>query len=449
MKHLNIFNFLFISIYLQNISSNQFFNPSQVQASSEPNIQNKKITPSHALPFDPSKTLEINTHVHGDIDPDDKINITTQIIDHINKETYYITPKFSHIDGKFKYRHSLQQNNSNDEYRLSGDVSSQIKGDANLGVHIQQYDQNNKISEKSIFKKYSNYLKKYIQYIYNKSAPVDPKYLQDLNNQYVLYGTQANGKDPIVNSMFESILDKHQNTNSKKFDSLGGAKNRQTNGFSYAVTNLNANNDTNSFQNLISNATGGDPVTGVELKTSQHSEYVRGYIKGEAIAKEARGVNETLIDAQGVNEQFGFSDNVVLADERHGRLTSIGEINNLAVNDEYHDDEMINEKKDYFDHKPKSDYEKKKYFADKKFIENWQEDGRGGPEDDAYQVGIRVPDIARLKYFNTHGEHKSNQNYVHDLVQNNHKQHKHQKNILLDNARLSPCDQSNHSYHCL
>lgn len=443
------FKFIFISIFLQNIFGNQFFNPGVGEIHPNSNTQHLDVSPSSN--FDPSKVLEVKTYVNGKIDPDDKINITTQIIDHINEETYYITPKFANIQGEFKYRQNLEQNHNNDKYQLTGDIRSEVKGDANMGIHIQQYDKNNTQSDKTIFKRYSDYLKKYIEYVYQKSIPINPEYLQDLQNQFALYGTQTDGTNPVIQSSFKSIKDKHSDSNFKEFDSVGGANSRQNNGFSYAVSNLNTDQDTNSFQNLISNATGKDPITGVNVKSSRGIDYVRGKIKGEAIAKESYGVNDSSIDAHGVSNQFGFSDNIVLGEAEPEKITAIGEIENLAVDHDAVHHGHVHHKNNYYMHKPMNKLAKQKYFAPKRFIQTWEQEKKNNELISLDNIGIRVPEIDHLNYIDYNKKHNSNQNYVRGLIQNNQIESNSQtlkNNINSNKDASSGCGKSNNAYNC-
>ena len=234
-----------------------------------------------------------------------------------------------------------------------------------------------------------------------------------MQNQYIFYGTNSNGDDPVIRSSFKVDKNKYLGSKTKSFDSLGGAKAPHENNISYAVTNLNPNNKANSFQNVIANSSGKDPKSGIKMKTNQNGDYVRGSINGQALTDDSGEGSQTWVDVRGTNNKFGYSDNLVFADQEGDKLISIGEINNLAADDGIVDDNLHQEKNNYFSNKPQNEVDEKKYLMEKEFLSKLEED-------------LQKEELNKTN-FNTH-----------DTIQNSHFENDDQIIITKDNFQTKP-----------
>ena len=120
------------------------------------------------------RVLEVTTYLEGDLDPQDNIKVTTRIRDYRNGEITYITPSFKLIDGKLRYSHSVLQEENNGVFRIRGASKSDVKGDGQLGLHIQQFDTEREQDNKELFGKYAAFLETYIEYLCPESCSNDP-----------------------------------------------------------------------------------------------------------------------------------------------------------------------------------------------------------------------------------------------------------------------------------
>jgi hypothetical protein len=301
------------------------------------------------------KILEITTFLEGEIDPDDKIKLTTRIVDHQNGETTYLTPSFENIDGKFKYSQSLLQQDGEDKYRISGSVKSDVEGIGNLGLHAQQFDLEKEQKNKKLFTKYAKYLKKYIDYLYKYNMDLDSDYLKDLERNFVYYGSLTNGDNPSLETNFQMTNLKEMGSRTRKYETMAGSQGAQDSSISYGLSNLTGNEDAHNFQNMISTAAGKAPISGLELKAHENEDYIRGSIVGQAISKPSEGVSMTTIDTIGENEAYGFSDHSSYSEQDKETLATVSEINNLSVSSSKVDKKFINMHDKYFGNKADND----------------------------------------------------------------------------------------------
>jgi hypothetical protein len=301
------------------------------------------------------KILEITTFLEGDIDPDDKIKLTTRIVDHQNGETTYLTPSFENIDGKFRFSQSLLQQDNQDKYVLTGSSKSDVEGTGNVGLHVQQFDLENEKQNKALFTKYAKYLKMYIDYLYKYNMDLDSNYLKDLERNFVYYGSLGNGENPSLESNFQMTNLKQLGSRSRKFETIGGAQGEQDSAVSYGVSNINGLEDAHNFQNMVSTSAGSMPISGLQLKAHENHEYIRGSIVGQAISKPSDGISMTTIDTLGENGGFGFSDHVSYSEQDEHTLATVSEINNLSVAESKVDPRFKKMHDEYYKGKPKED----------------------------------------------------------------------------------------------
>jgi hypothetical protein len=299
------------------------------------------------------KILEITTFLEGDIDPDDKIKLTTRIVDHQNGETTYLTPSFENIDGQFRFSQSLLQQDNKDKYVLTGSSKSDVDGTGNIGLHVQQFDLAGEEENKRLFAKYAKYLKMYIDYLYKYNMDLDSNYLKDLERNFVYYGSLGNGENPSLESNFQMTNLKNLGSRSRKYETIGGAQGEQDSSVSYGVSNLNGLEDAHNFQNMVSTSAGAAPISGLQLKAHENNEYIRGSIVGQAISKPSEGVSMTTIDTVGENGGFGFSDHVSYSEQDKDTLATVSEINNLSVAESKVDPKYLRMHDEYYKTRPK------------------------------------------------------------------------------------------------
>jgi len=301
------------------------------------------------------KILEITTFLEGDIDPDDKIKLTTRIVDHQNGETTYLTPSFENIDGEFRYSQSLLQQDNKEKYVLTGSSKSDVDGTGNIGLHVQQFDLAGEKQNKELFSRYAKYLKMYIDYLYKYNMDLDSNYLKDLERNFVYYGSLGNGENPSLESNFQMTNLKQLGSRSRKYETIGGAQGEQDSSVSYGVSNLNGLEDAHNFQNMVSTSAGAAPISGLQLKAHENHEYIRGSIVGQAISKPSEGVSMTTIDTVGENGGFGFSDHVSYSEQDKDTLATVSEINNLSVAESKVDPRYLKMHDEYYKTRPKED----------------------------------------------------------------------------------------------
>lgn len=299
------------------------------------------------------KILEITTFLEGDIDPDDKVKLTTRIVDHQNGETTYLTPSFENIDGKFRYSQSLMQQDSDGKYVLSGSAKSDVDDEGSIGLHVQQFDLANERSNKAMFRKYAAYLKMYIDYLYKYNLDLDSDHLKSLKRNFVYYGSLANGKSPSLESNFKMTNLKHFGSRARKYETIGGSQGKQDSSVSYGLSNLNGKQDAHSFQNMVSTSAGEAPISGLQLKIHENQDYIRASAVGQAVAKPSDGVSMTTIDTVGQNGGFGFSDHVSFSEQENSTLATVSELNNLSVPSAKVDPQFRKMHDNYYRQRPK------------------------------------------------------------------------------------------------
>lgn len=299
------------------------------------------------------KVLEITTFLEGDIDPDDKVKLTTRIVDHQNGETTYLTPSFENIDGEFRYSQSLLQQDSDGKYVLSGSAKSDVEDDGSIGLHVQQFDLANEQSNKAMFRKYAAYLKMYIDYLYKYNLDLDSEHLKSLERNFVYYGSLANGKSPSLESNFQMTNLKYHGSRARKYETIGGSQGDQDSSVSYGLSNLNGKQDAHSFQNMVSTAAGEAPISGLQLKAHENQDYIRASAVGQAVAKPSDGVSMTTIDTVGQNGGFGFSDHVSFSEQEKATLATVSELNNLSVPSAKVDPQFKKMHEMYYEQRPK------------------------------------------------------------------------------------------------
>lgn len=301
------------------------------------------------------KILEITTFLEGDIDPDDKIKLTTRIVDHQNGETTYLTPSFENIDGQFKFSQSLLQQDNDQKYVLTGSSKADVEGSGNIGLHVQQFDLAGEDQNKKLFTKYARYLKMYIDYLYKYNMDLDSNYLKDLERNFVYYGSLGNGENPSLESNFQMTNLKNLGSRSRKYETIGGAQGEQDSSVSYGVSNLGGLENAHNFQNMVSTSAGSAPISGLQLKTHENKEYIRGSMVGQAISKPSDGVSMTTIDTVGENGGFGFSDHVSYSEQDKDTLATVSEINNLSVAESRVSPKYLAMHEKYYSSRPKDD----------------------------------------------------------------------------------------------
>ena len=279
------------------------------------------------------KILNISTHLEGDIDPDDKLSLTTKVIDHVNGETFYIKPDLQGIDGKFSYSNNFSQVNSNDQYSLAGQAKTQLENDHNLSIHVQNFDTHHEEKNKALYEQYSKYLKKYIDYLYSNNIKLDPSELKDLKEQYVYYGSISNGTAPAVEAGFEISNFKKDSIVSKKYSTLGGTQDDLETSVSYGIGNFPGLGDAHSIQSAIASSSGDAPISGMQLGAREIPGAIESGALGQAITQIGKGVSMTIVDATGVVDDEGITNNASFSQEEDGTLATIGETTNRSVDD--------------------------------------------------------------------------------------------------------------------
>ena len=279
------------------------------------------------------KILNISTHLEGDIDSDDKLSLTTKVVDHVNGETFYIKPDLEGIDGKFSYSNNFSQVNSNDQYSLAGQAKAQMEKDHNLAIHVQNFDTHHEEQNKALYKRYAKYLKNYIDYLYSNNIPLDPSKLKDLKEQYVYYGSISNGSAPAVEAGFEISNLKKDSIISKKYSTLGGTQDDVETSVSYGIGNFPGAGDAHSIQSAIASSSGDSPISGMQLGAKELPGAIESGALGQAITEVGKGISMTIVDAQGVVDNEGITNNSSFSQEEQGTLATIGETTNRSVHD--------------------------------------------------------------------------------------------------------------------
>ena len=279
------------------------------------------------------KVLEYSTELEGDIDPDDKIKLTTRIIDHVNNETYYLTPVLEKINGKFSYSHKLNQNNSTHQYQIKAKANAQVENDNNLSIHVQNFNTDNETVNRELYRKYARHLKKYVDYIYSQNIDLDPSKLQDLKNAYIYYGSIANGQSPAVEAGFQIENQKHKDQIAKNFSTMGGTNGIKENSISYGITNLPGTGEAHSIENVVATANGNETISGIKIDTLEDPQYKENATMGQAITQAGPDVSVTIVDANGKVSGDGYTQNASYSEDENGILATVGEVINKTNND--------------------------------------------------------------------------------------------------------------------
>ena len=277
------------------------------------------------------RVLEVTTFLEGDFDPSDNLKVTTRIRDYKNNEITYITPSFEKIDGKLTYSHSVLQEENEGVFTLRGASKSDVDGEGNLGLHIQQFDTPQEQDNKILFGKYASFLETYIEYLYKYNIDIKSEHLKDLKNSFVYYGSLSNGKNPSLENSYSNDFDKNSNVKDSVYETVTGAEGEEDSAISYGVSNKNNNSGAHGFQNLVATSTGKEPLTGLQMRLFETDKFIRGSIIGQSIAKSNDENSMTTVDSVGNNSGLGFSDNTTFSKQTDDMLATATELNNLSV----------------------------------------------------------------------------------------------------------------------
>lgn len=280
------------------------------------------------------RVLEVTTFLEGDLDPSDNIKVTTRIRDYKNEEITYITPSFEKIDGKLTYSHSVLQEENDGIFTLKGASKSDVNGEGNLGIHIQQFDTEKENDNRSLFGKYALFLKTYIEYLYKYNIDIRSEHLKDLENSFVYFGSLSNGENPSLESSYTNKFKKGKNSKDSVYETVNGSEGRNDSSISYGVSNELNDKGSHGFQNLVATASGENPLTGLQLKVLREDLYIKGSIVGQALAKANELNSMTTVDTVGNNSGLGFTDNTTYSKDGGELLATATEINNLSVAEE-------------------------------------------------------------------------------------------------------------------
>ena len=279
------------------------------------------------------KVLNVSTHLEGDIDSNDKLSLTTRVIDHLNGETYYFRPDLKGIDGKFSYSNTFSQENSSKRYSLAGQAKAETEKEHNLSIHVQNFDLDHEEANQQLHKNYAKYLKKYIDYLYSNNIPLKPSKLKDLKEKYVYYGSISNGSSPAVEAGFELTNLKKESIKAKKYSTLGGTQKEKETSVSYGVGNFPGEGESHSIQSAIASSTGDVPISGMQIGIKEIPGAIESGILGQAVTEEGKGVSMTIVDAIGVIDGEGITNNSSYSENEDGILATIGETANRSVDD--------------------------------------------------------------------------------------------------------------------
>ena len=287
------------------------------------------------------RVMEVTTYLEGDLDPTDNIKVTTRIRDYKNGEITYITPSFEKIDGKLNYSHSVLQEENDGVFRIRGASKSDVDGDGNLGLHIQQFETELEQDNKQLFGKYAAFLQTYIQYLYKYNIDIKSEHLQNLNASFVYFGSLSNGENPSLESSYTNDFDKTRQRKKSVYETVTGSNGIENSTISYGVSNEKNNTGAHGFQNLVATAAGRQPLTGLQLRVMKDDLFIRGSIVGQSLSNTNKANSMTTVDAVGNNTGLGFTDNTTFSKEDDDVLATATEINNLSVG------ESISKKEDF------------------------------------------------------------------------------------------------------
>ena len=280
------------------------------------------------------RVLEVTTYLEGDLDPTDNIKVTTRIRDYRNKEITYITPSFKLIDGRLRYSHSVLQEEDGGSFRIRGASKSDVEGEGQLGLHIQQFDTVKEQDNQELFGKYAAFLETYIHYLYKYNVDIKSEHLKDLKASFVYYGSLANGKNPSLESSYNTDFSKYVPNKKSVYETVTGAEGKEDSAISYGVSNKKNKTGAHGFQNLVATSAGKDPLTGLQLRLFETDKFIRGSVVGQAIAQSNNSNSMTTVDTVGNNTGLGFSDNTTFSKQDDNMMATATELNNVSIGEE-------------------------------------------------------------------------------------------------------------------
>ena len=278
------------------------------------------------------KHFEISTSIEGDIDPDDKIKVTTRVVNNDTGEVIYLNPTLDNIKGKFQYIQSFSNEIIDGKSVLKGHVDSNVEGSGKIGVHVQHFSADDEDVNINLFKKYSKYLKMYIDYLYKYNLDLDPTYIKNIKDNFMYYGSLANGENPSLQTKLK--LTNLGNKIVKQFETIGGSRGEdEDSSISYAISNYNSDVDkTLNFQNMISSSLGDSPVTGLKIDSENINGQFESSMIGQSIVKPTDGFSISSIDSTGSTEGFGQSLNSTYSEQDPNLLATVSSLNNQSLN---------------------------------------------------------------------------------------------------------------------
>ena len=280
------------------------------------------------------RVLEVTTFIEGDMEPDDNFKVTTRIRDYRNGEITYITPSFEKIDGRLNYSHSVLQEENDGVFRIRGASKTNVEGEGNLGLHIQQFETKREGDNKLLFGKYAAFLQTYIEYLYKYNVDIKSDHLKDLEASFVYFGSLANGENPSLESTYSTDFSKLEPTKDAVYETVTGTEGPDDSTISYGVSNKSNVTGAHGFQNMVATASGEDPLSGLQLQVFESDKFIRGSIVGQATAKPSGDNSMTTVDAVGNNAGLGFSDNTTFSKQKDDLLATASELKNLTIGED-------------------------------------------------------------------------------------------------------------------
>ena len=120
-------------------------------------------------------------------------------------------------------------------------------------------------------------------------------------------------------------------TKESVFETVTGTEGPEDSTISYGVSNQISEQKAHGFQNMVTTAAGGDPLSGLQIQIFKDDKFIRGSIIGQSLSKPSLKEAMTTVDAVGNNSGLGFTDNTTFSRENEEVLGTASEMNNLSI----------------------------------------------------------------------------------------------------------------------
>ena len=274
---------------------------------------------SFSIPTDKKVSFDVITTFEGKIDPKNPPKLKIYV--KANEKLYTIvSPDFNGSDGHLKFVSVMNQHlNKDGRVVYEGSAKSMLEGDGQVGTNVQSFDLERLTSKRDVYKKFSTFIYKYLNYILSTGESVDLTVLRDLYNNYIYFGALAKGRNPENEVYYKnSFGGKEKEIIYKGKAKANTVKDKNGGTLTYSVANLNNEKKENTLQHTFNINYGKGPKNVLAIKAKDNIYYDQIYSESKSKVHDIDTLKEEREGKESFASVFsdGTSNNDGLADQQ-------------------------------------------------------------------------------------------------------------------------------------